>query len=161
MVDADQAILPSPPYDRAGRDKVRTPMPWDASPTGGFTTGTPWLPLIDPAERNVAAQLADPGSLLTLYRRLIAARQGCEPLRRGTQRSIFGVAPAVLAWLRETDDERVLCLLNVGDEPRRCVLPRLEAETGEVVVATGERSGSMALAELELEPLEGVALRLR
>ena len=48
-------------------------MQWDASPTGGFTTGEPWLPPIDPAERNVEAQRADPGSLLNHYRRLIAA----------------------------------------------------------------------------------------
>ena len=41
MVDADPATLPSPPFDRAGRDGVRTPMQWDASGGGGFTTGTP------------------------------------------------------------------------------------------------------------------------
>ena len=57
-----------PPYDRAGRDPLRHPMQWDASPTGGFTTGEPWLPPIDPAERNVEAQRGDPGSLLELYR---------------------------------------------------------------------------------------------
>ena len=43
-------------------------MQWDASPGGGFTTGEPWLPLVDPAERNVAAQRGDPASLLSLYR---------------------------------------------------------------------------------------------
>src|SRR4029077_11227501 len=32
-----------PPFDRAGRDGLRHPMAWDASPTGGFTTGQPWL----------------------------------------------------------------------------------------------------------------------
>ena len=64
-----------PPYDRAGRDPMRHPMQWDATPTGGFTSGEPWLPPVDPAERNVEAQLADPGSLLHLYRLLIEARQ--------------------------------------------------------------------------------------
>jgi len=28
-----------------GRDGARTPLPWDGSVLGGFTTGTPWLPL--------------------------------------------------------------------------------------------------------------------
>src|SRR5437763_2898900 len=64
-----------PPYDRAGRDPMRHPMQWDASPTGGFTTGEAWLPAVDPAERNVDAQQEDPGSLLQLYRLLIEARQ--------------------------------------------------------------------------------------
>jgi glycosidase len=65
----------SPPIDRAGRDGARHPMQWDASPGGGFTTGAPWLPMVDPAERNVARQRDDPDSLLNLYRRLIAARR--------------------------------------------------------------------------------------
>jgi alpha-glucosidase len=65
-----------PPYDRAGRDPMRHPMQWDASPTGGFTSGEPWLPPIDPQERNVEAQRADPDSLLNFYRRLIEVRRG-------------------------------------------------------------------------------------
>jgi alpha-glucosidase len=69
-----------PPFDRAGRDAFRHPMQWDASPNGGFTTGTPWLPAIDPREHNVEAQRGDPGSLLEHYRRLIADRPH---MRRG------------------------------------------------------------------------------
>ena len=69
-------------YDRAGRDPMRHPMQWDSSPTGGFTTGDPWLPAVDPAERNVEAQLDDPDSLLHLYRRLIEERKHLgEPFR--------------------------------------------------------------------------------
>jgi alpha-glucosidase len=64
-----------PPFDRAGRDPMRHPMQWDSTTTGGFTTGEPWLPAVDPAERNVEAQREDPGSLLELYRLLIEARK--------------------------------------------------------------------------------------
>ncbi len=160
LEDADPSILPDPPYDRAGRDGYRTPMQWDASPTGGFTDGEPWLPLIDPASRNVADQVADPRSLLNLYRHLIEARRTCEPLRHGDHRSIFNAAPGVLAWLRETDSERVLCLLNVGDMAAGCDLPPLGIDDGTVVVATSERTGHVPLDELTLEPLEGVALLL-
>jgi glycosidase len=135
-------------------------MQWDPSPTGGFTSGKPWLPLVDPAERNVAAQSGDPGSLLNLYRRLISARRTCEPLRHGQHRSIFGASPDVLAWLREADGERVLCLLNVGEVARACDLPPLGVQDGEVVVATHGRSGRVGLDGMTLEPLEGVVLRL-
>ncbi|MEA2353507.1 MAG: alpha-glucosidase, partial [Thermoleophilaceae bacterium] len=73
-----------PPYDRAGRDGARHPMQWDARPNGGFSDGDPWLPAVDAAKRNVAAQREDPGSLLHLYRELIALRprlgSGFEPL---------------------------------------------------------------------------------
>jgi alpha-glucosidase len=59
-------------FDRAGRDRHRHPMQWDGSDGGGFTTGTPWLPLVDPGERNVEDQRDDPGSVLSLVRELIA-----------------------------------------------------------------------------------------
>ena len=160
MVDADPSVLPDPPFDRAGRDGARTPLQWDRSPLGGFTTGRPWLPVIDPQARNVADQSADPGSLLSLYRRLIAARHDVPALGRGSHRSIFGVAPEVLAWVRELDGERVLVLLNVGDQPRACEVIGLGAN-GEVVVGTEpSRSGRIGLEGLTLAPLEGLALRL-
>jgi alpha-glucosidase len=135
-------------------------MQWDATPTGGFTSRTPWLPLVDPAARNVGEQRGDEESLLALYRRLIAARRSVPALGRGTHRSIFGVAPDVLAWTRELDGERVLVLLNTGGESRTCSLDRVGVDAGEVVVATGQRAGRVELGELRLEPLEGVALSL-
>ena len=160
MVDADPSALPQPPFDRAGRDAYRTPMQWDASDHGGFTSGDPWLPLVDPESRNAADQATDPGSTLSLYRRLIAARRTSPALAHGEHRSLFGVGTDVLAWLREADGERVLVLLNVGSSARRCDLRRVAATAGEVVVATGERDGRVELTDLELQPFEGIALRL-
>src|SRR5919199_2909639 len=59
-----------------GRDPERTPLQWDASPNAGFTTGRAWLPVAADFERvNVAAQRADPTSMLSLHRRLIALRR--------------------------------------------------------------------------------------
>jgi glycosidase len=72
MVDGPGA---DPPFDRAGRDGARHAMQWDGSPAGGFTTGTAWLPAVDPSDCNVADQRDDPGSLLSHYRRLIRARR--------------------------------------------------------------------------------------
>jgi alpha-glucosidase len=63
-----------PPLDRAGRDRFRHPMQWDASRNGGFTAGTPWLPPIDPDVRSVEMQEHDSDSILWLYRRMIELR---------------------------------------------------------------------------------------
>jgi alpha-glucosidase len=60
-------------HDRSGRDSVRHPMQWSAA--GGFTDGTPWLPLTDPSECNVEDQLGVPGSTLEQYRTLIRIRR--------------------------------------------------------------------------------------
>jgi alpha-glucosidase len=67
------------PFDRAGRDGYRHPMQWDRSVSGGFSEGEPWLPLVDPAERNVADQRGDPASTLTYVRELIALRRTLPP----------------------------------------------------------------------------------
>ena len=80
IYQGDEIGLPNgpgsdPQFDRHGRDRLRHPMQWDASRTGGFTTGEPWLQPIDAEKRNVEAQRADPGSLLNHYRRLIQSRR--------------------------------------------------------------------------------------
>ena len=68
-----------------GRDRSRTPMAWDATPNAGFSTAEPWLPLHpDWRTRNVAAQEADPASMLWLYRRLLAARRASPALSLGS-----------------------------------------------------------------------------
>jgi alpha-glucosidase len=83
-----------PPHDRAGRDPMRHPMQWDATPNGGFTTGEPWLPVVDAAERNVTAQRDDPDSLLRLYRELIGRRKSLGSFR------LLPPRPGVLAYER-------------------------------------------------------------
>ncbi|HEX3492294.1 MAG TPA: alpha-amylase family glycosyl hydrolase [Streptosporangiaceae bacterium] len=61
---------------QGNRDRARTPMQWDASASGGFTTAArPWLPVGDTAARNVAAQRDDQGSILWLCRELLALRR--------------------------------------------------------------------------------------
>jgi alpha-glucosidase len=62
-------------YDRAGRDRFRHPMQWDASPSGGFTSGDAWLPPVDPEITSVEAQRDDPRSTLSLVRDLLTLRR--------------------------------------------------------------------------------------
>jgi alpha-amylase len=96
----------------------RTPMPWDAGETGGFTTGRPWFPFAPGREEaNVAAQNGDPGSLLSHYRRLIRARKSSAALREGSLTLLSpedGGGSPLLAFLREHEGERVLAVHNLG-----------------------------------------------
>ena len=82
-------------YDRTGRDRLRHPMQWKPVPTGGFTTGEPWLPVVDPEQTSVQAQRGDPGSLLELYRRLIRLRRDLGPGFR-----LLDSAPGVVSFER-------------------------------------------------------------
>jgi len=109
-----------------GRDGCRTPMPWDgAAPNLGFTTGTPWLPP-GPAHAglSVAAQEADPGSVLAYARALLGRRRGSAALRLGSLELIETPLP-VIAFLREAGGEKLLCAFNPGREPARLDCPSL------------------------------------
>ena len=82
-------------FDRAGRDRFRHPMQWDGTPGAGFSAGRAWLPPVDPAERNVEEQRADPGSTLALTRELIALRRSLSG-----ELQLLDAAPGVLAFRR-------------------------------------------------------------
>lgn len=96
----------------------RTPMPWDGTTGGGFTTGTPWYPFAPGRDTaNVAAQTGSPSSLLSRYRSLIHTRNASEALQKGEMQMLTatsGYAP-VLVFLRVAPGERVLVAHNLTD----------------------------------------------
>ncbi|WP_295633513.1 alpha-amylase family glycosyl hydrolase [Novosphingobium sp.] len=99
------------------RDGVRTPMPWRAdAPHGGFTMGTPWLPL---GAANLAhavdRQENDPASLLALTRDALALRKANPALRLGAFDLLHADA-AVLAFARSTADQGLVCVFNLSPE---------------------------------------------
>jgi glycosidase len=115
----------------------RTPMRWDGSAAGGFTTGQPWFaPSPADAAGNVGAQAADPGSLLSHYRRLIRARHASEALARGSL-TVLESAPTVLAFARETSRERVLVVHNLGEVPATFDQPVVALRPRPIVEALG------------------------
>jgi alpha-glucosidase len=134
------------PDDRSGRDAHRHPMAWDATANGGFTTGTPWLPVVDPAAANVAGQERDPDSLLHLYRDLVALRRDT---LRGPLTLLDDTAPGILAFTR---GDRHLVVLNLGDLPAPIPTP---ARIGTVLRHTHDRVWKAAAAPT-LAPGEGM-----
>ncbi len=100
------------------RDNARTPMQWDASENGGFTTGTPWLGT-NPnyAAINAAAQEGDPCSILNFYRRLIALRKEHPALSRGSLEAVETGSPTLLCYRRPHGAETLLAVLNFSPEP--------------------------------------------
>jgi alpha-amylase len=101
-------------------EQKRTPMPWDGTENGGFTTGKPWFAFAPGKDKaNVAAEISAPDSLLSHYRFLIRARHNSEALRKGSLTLLTPVTEttSVLAFLRETPGEKVLVVHNLGDAP--------------------------------------------
>lgn len=139
------------------RDPERTPMRWDATPTSGFTTGDPWLPIgPDAAVRNVATLRADEGSLLHLYRRLLALRKAHRPLVEGDYVPMRSRHDVVL-FERRTRDERLLIALNMVHQPR--ILPW--AGAGTVLVSTyPDEAGGPVTGDRRLRPDEGLIIQM-
>jgi glycosidase len=100
-----------------GDEHKRTPMRWTED--GGFTTGEPWFASEEPAGVSVAAQTGAPDSLLSWYRRLLAARHASAALQLGDARvpEMSGGGRGAFALVREHDGERVLFLANFHDAP--------------------------------------------
>ncbi len=95
-------------------ERIRTPMPWDASSTAGFTTGVPWQTLSEgTAIRNVATMTADPTSLLNHYRTLGKLRQSVRALSTGSFVPVSSPGPTY-AFIRTSGTQRVLVVHNVG-----------------------------------------------
>ncbi len=107
-----------------GRDGCRTPMPWNAgAPHLGFTTGTPWLPL-GPAHKALAVseQEGNADSPLEFARHFLAGRRASKALRLGTL-SFLETDKPVLAFVREQDGERVLCVFNLSRDDATFIHP--------------------------------------
>ena len=121
------------------RDNGRTPMQWDASPSAGFTTGTPWLPVnANHVEVNARAEEADPGSVFHHYRKLIALRHDLEVVRQGRFGLLLPEDEKLFCYTRTLGKEVLLVLANWSSEavPLPAGLPSLDG--AELLLGTHE-----------------------
>jgi alpha-glucosidase len=155
----DRPMDPARWLDPLGRDESRAPMPWDAGPGGGFSASAAapgWLPAYAEAGRlSVRAQLADPDSVLNLYRRLIALRRASPVLRYGDYQTV-SARGSCLSYQRSDGTQRLLVALNLGRVPAAVRLPG----PGRVLVRTSGRPGERVSRELGLPPASGAIVRL-
>ncbi|MBN2630694.1 MAG: DUF3459 domain-containing protein [Rhodobacteraceae bacterium] len=107
-----------------GRDGCRTPMVWQSdNANGGFSPAKPWLPVTAAhLGRSVAAQEADPTSMLHHYRRALAFRRANPVLQVGDLVDL--VAMGDLARFRRTKDAEIFCAFNLGEGPAHTQLPQ-------------------------------------
>ncbi len=96
----DPQLTPAQRVDPLGRDGSRAPVPWTPDPGHGWASPDPWLPWPpEAATRNAEVLRADPGSILWLYRELIALRARHADLRDGDLTLLDG-PDGVLAYRR-------------------------------------------------------------
>ena len=111
---------------RCSRDSSRTPVQWDASAHGGFTTGEPWFyvnpnyPII-----NVAQQEQDPDSILNFYRKAIELRKSLPCVRYGDYREYEKDSDSLYMYTRQDSRQRLMVVCSFSNEFVKFKMPRL------------------------------------
>jgi oligo-1,6-glucosidase len=145
-----------------GRDNARTPVQWDDSQHGGFTTGTPWIK-VNPNYReiNVKDALADPNSIWHYYRRLIHLRKEHPAIVYGKYDLILEAHEEIYAFTRTLANERLLIILNFTSNTPVFALPtHITFAESKLLIANYEVDPSEEISLLTLRPYEARVYRL-
>lgn len=100
------------------RDNSRTPMQWDTTCNGGFTSGNPWI-AVNPnyASINAASQTEDPASIFSYYKALLQLRKKYDVFAFGDFTPLDQQSDSVLAYCRNWKDVTLLCINNFYRKP--------------------------------------------
>ena len=124
------------------RDGVRTPMQWDDTENGGFSTAPKeklYLPCVETPEfhysnLNVAFSEKDPDSLLHWMRMIIGLRKELKVMGRGTFLFANADHPSILSYWREYYTERVLVVINLSGLPQKTKIDLVKPEFGNEMI---------------------------
>ena len=128
------------------RNGVRTPMQWSGDRNAGFSRADAarlYFPtIIDPVYGyqavNVEAQERVPTSLLNWMKRMIAVRKRHKSLGRGSIRFLHPENQKILVYLREWENEIILCAVNLSRFVQAAEIDLSEWEGYEPVELIGE-----------------------
>ncbi len=137
------------------RNGVRTPMQWSPDRNAGFSKADPQRlylpPNMDPIYGyeavNVEAQARNPSSLLHWTKRLIAVRKNYKAFGRGSMKLLEPGNRKILAYVREWENETLLCVVNLSRTAQPVELD-LSAFKGRVPVELLGRSAFPPIGEL-------------
>lgn len=107
---------------KRSRDNARTPMQWDDSAYGGFSSCEPWIG-VNPNYRyiNAKAQINDPTSIYNYYQQLIKLRHEREIIVYGDFEVLLPESEELFAYRRSNAGEELLVVCNFTD--RKLELP--------------------------------------
>ena len=145
----DLNVNPEEAALRAGemsRDKNRTPMHWANHPNAGFSPAEvqTWLPVNPDYARgiNVRDEEHNPASLLNYYKLLLKMRKQTPALIEGEYIPLNNRSSDYFAFLRKTDQQIVLVVLNFSESSVELDFSRLKEIQGRnlrVLFSSAER----------------------
>lgn len=142
-------VDPEEAAHRAGemtRDKNRTPMQWSNKPNAGFSPANieTWVP-VNPNYRNginIRDQQHSPSSLLNYPINLLQVRKSSSTLIEGECIPVNNTAKDYFAFLRKSDEQTILVILNFSEEKLELDFSRTKEINGhdlQILFSSAER----------------------
>ena len=146
---------------RFSRDNARTPMQWNEEKDGGFTSGTPWLPVHDDyMTENASDEQQDPDSVLSWYLTLAGFRSEHPVLLDGTYREVAGDSGQIYAYIREDGTQKLLIAVNFTGSEVPLDLGGFGEEEIRILLTSYDKDADQAQPDL-LRPYEALVMELR
>jgi oligo-1,6-glucosidase len=136
---------------KVSRDNARTPMQWDSSPNGGFTTAPKaWL-AVNPNYKDINAkqELADPNSIYHYFAQMAELRRKTPAFVYGDYKDVDPNNAKVFAYTRTLGKEQYLVVLNFSESAVAYNLP------------AGLKVGQLAISNLGKPDDRGGVLHLK
>ena len=136
---------------RSSRDSARTPVQWDDTENAGFTTGKPWFYVNQNYKHiNVAAQEADPNSLLNFYRKAISLRKWLAVVRKGDYQEFDRMNPHLYLYARTMKGQKILVACSFAEKPIRFRFPKgFEESSAKLILQNYEKAEGTVLKPYE------------
>ncbi|GIN88130.1 alpha-glucosidase [Heyndrickxia sporothermodurans] len=139
-----------------GRDNARTPMQWDDSMNGGFTSGKPWIK-VNPNYKNINAeqQLKDHASIYRYYQKLIQLRKQNEIIVYGKYDLLLPEHSEIYAYTRTLGREKLFVLLNFSKEKVSFEAPEeLLVKQKDLLISNYDANEENTIEKISLLPFE-------
>ncbi len=138
------------------RDNARTPMQWNDSENGGFTTGKPWMKVNENYKYiNVNENLNDENSIFYHYQKLIKLRKNNKVIQYGKYILLDENNPSVYAYKRVLDDKSIVVICNFYEKPVTFELDGIEKFN---VVLNSYKDTNIETGKIHLRSYEAVIL---
>lgn len=145
------------------RDNSRTPMQWDNSQNGGFTTGKPWISVNKNFnDINVKEALKDKDSIFYHYKKLIKLRKEYDIISYGDFSPILEEDEEIFAYIRSYKNKKLFVINNFYGKEAKFELPEeIEIEEWKVkVLISNYEDVTNDIKNLKLRPYESIVYYL-
>ncbi|MBU9713357.1 glycoside hydrolase family 13 protein [Evansella tamaricis] len=145
-----------------GRDNARTPVQWDNTRHGGFTTGDPWIsvnPNYD--EINVEKALEDKNSIFYYYQQLINLRKTHPIIVYGSYDLILDDHESIFAYKRMLGDESLFVYCNFSQEEFQVDMPSDTVQAKKDILISNYPTNKIEGDYVLLKPYEAKVIHCR